>query len=155
MILYTNRPDMPPHNFIIAAWANSGFPAALAAAGFIVVTILFCLRVASSQQTRRDRRTAVIALCVVGWVFLHGMADNTYVYGEQRTMFLFALAIGFLYAMVSEPNNVIHTRTPRARTVSRRQSRDVNKQSPEGAKGNSGLTVAEAMTCRPGVPHSG
>ncbi|UXA19564.1 O-antigen ligase [Mycobacterium sp. SMC-4] len=98
IVAFTSR-RTPPHNFIIAAWANSGILAALVVVAFVAATILLGLRVAASQPTVRDRRTAVLALCVVAWVFLHGMADNTTLYGEQRTMILFALAIGYLYVM--------------------------------------------------------
>ena len=90
----------PPHNFLIAAWAVSGIVAAVVAIVFMVVAIAIGLRVAAAQPTVRDRRTAVFVLCAIAWVFIHGMADNTTLYGEQRSMFLVALAFGYLYAMM-------------------------------------------------------
>ncbi|WP_369815975.1 O-antigen ligase family protein [Mycobacterium sp. 852013-51886_SCH5428379] len=89
----------PPHNFIIAAWAYSGVVAAIVVVAFVVASLVVALRVAAAQSTVYHRRTAILALCAIAWVFLHGMADNTSVYGEQRSMFLFALAFGYLYAM--------------------------------------------------------
>jgi O-antigen ligase len=97
---------LPPHNYFIAAWVNSGLLAAVLVVAFVVVAIAFGLRAAVAQHTARDRRTAVIALCAMGWVFIHGMADNTAMYGDRQTMILFALTIGYLYAMWLSPNRV-------------------------------------------------
>jgi O-antigen ligase len=94
------RTDLPPHNLIVAAWASSGIVAAVLAIVFMVAAIAFGLRVAAAQSTVRDRRTAVLALSAIVWVFSHGMADNTTVYGETRSMILVGLAFGYLYAMV-------------------------------------------------------
>lgn len=96
---FVENPNQPPHNFIIAAWAYSGVFSAAAAIIFMVVAVAFGVRVAAAQPTVYDRRTAVLALLVIIWTFIHGMADNTSVYGEQRTMILFGLAFGYLYAM--------------------------------------------------------
>ncbi|UXA14944.1 O-antigen ligase family protein [Mycobacterium sp. SMC-8] len=109
MTRFTSRPDMPPHNLIIATWANSGTIAAIVAVVFIAAAIAFGLRVAAAQPTVHERRTAILALCAVTWVFLHGMADNTTVYGEQRSMILFALAIGYLYAMTPNMHRRQHS----------------------------------------------
>lgn len=98
-----SRSTLPPHNFLVAAWAYSGVVAVALAIAFLVVTIGFGFRVAMRQREIRDRRTAVITLCAVGWVFLHGMGDNTAIYGDRQTMILFAVAIGYLYAMSSSP----------------------------------------------------
>jgi O-antigen ligase len=97
---------LPPHNYLIAAWVNSGLLAAVLVVTFVLVVIALGLRATVAQPTGPDRRTAVIALCAIGWVFIHGMADNTAMYGDRQTMILFALAIGYLYAMQLMPNRV-------------------------------------------------
>lgn len=107
MARFTDQPELPPHNLISAAWAYSGIIAAMAAIAFLVVAMNFAVRVAAAQPTIRDRRTAVLALCAIAWVFLHGMADNTTIYGEQRTMILVALAFGYLYAMRPNPREPV------------------------------------------------
>ncbi|WP_131815159.1 O-antigen ligase family protein [Mycolicibacterium holsaticum] len=112
---FTHQTDMPPHNSLIAAWAHSGIAAATIALVFMITVIVFGVRVAAAQPTICDRRTAVIALCAVSWAFIHGMADNTAVYGEQRSMILVALAIGYLYVMKRE------VQPPTAGTNSQRQ----------------------------------
>jgi O-antigen ligase len=91
--------SLPPHNYLIAAWLNSGLVAAALVAGFIFTAVVFGLRVAGSQRTVRDRRTAVIALGAPGWAFLHGLGDNTGFYGDRASMILVALAFGYMYSM--------------------------------------------------------
>jgi O-antigen ligase len=100
---FTGEPNLPPHNLVVAAWADSGIAAAALAIVFMVTAIVIGLRVAAAQPTVRDRRTAVLAFCAIAWTFLHGMADNTTVYGEQLSMILVALAVGYLYAMMPSP----------------------------------------------------
>jgi O-antigen ligase len=98
-----SRSDLPPHNLLIASWAYSGIVAAVLAIVFIVAAIAFSLRIAAAQPTVRDRRTAAFALCAIAWVFVHGMGDNTALYGDRQGMILVALAFGYLYAMVRDP----------------------------------------------------
>lgn len=110
---FTDRPDLPPHNLILAAWAYSGIAAAILVLAFITLSLSIGLRVVTEQRTLRDRRTATIALYAIAWVFMHGMADNTNFYGEQRSMIVVALAFGYLYSMVpaSVDNNLAMSNT--------------------------------------------
>lgn len=94
-----SRTDLPPHNFLVAAWAYSGIVAVALAIAFMVAAIVFSFRTTTAQPTLFDRRTATLALCAIAWVFMHGMGDNTALYGDRQTMILFALAFGYLYAM--------------------------------------------------------
>jgi O-antigen ligase len=107
-----SRTDLPPHNFIVATWAYSGILAAVLSICFMVVTVAFGLRVVASQPTIRDRRTAVFALCAVAWAFLHGMGDNTAVYGDRQSMILVAIAFGYLFAMQQTPPAVTTDEIP-------------------------------------------
>jgi O-antigen ligase len=100
---FTGESGLPPHNFLVAAWANSGILALLIAILFVIVSLRICWRVAAAQHSMYDRRTAVVALCAVAWVFLHGMGDNTTLYGEQHTMMLIALVYAYVYSMMPVP----------------------------------------------------
>ncbi|MDG4664231.1 O-antigen ligase family protein [Mycobacterium sp. 236(2023)] len=93
--------NLPPHNYVIAAWAYSGIVAALIAIAFVAASLAFGFRVAVAQPSLRDRRTAILALCALAWVFFHGMADNTPFYGDRLTMILFAAALSYLYVIAS------------------------------------------------------
>jgi hypothetical protein len=73
---------------------------------FMAAVVAVGVKTAKTQPPIYERRTAVIALCAVAWVFAHGMADNTTLYGEQRTMIVFALAVGYVYVMRTEMSAV-------------------------------------------------
>ena len=102
-----SRHDLPPHNYIISAWVNSGIVAAILSVAFVFATIALGLRVTSAQRTLRDRSTAALALCIPAWVFLHGLGDNTGFYGDRHDMILFALAIGYLYCMEQDARPIV------------------------------------------------
>ena len=97
-----SRSDLPPHNVLIATWAYSGIVAVVLAVVFIVAAVAFGLRVVAAQPTVRDRRTAAFALSAIAWTFIHGMGDNTALYGDRQTMILIAVALGYLYSMVPD-----------------------------------------------------
>lgn len=101
-----SRSDLPPHNTLIATWAYSGIVAAVLAVVFIVAAIAVGLLFAAAQPRVRDRRTAVFATCAIAWVFLHGMGDNTGLYGDRQSMILVAVAFGYLYAMTGAGQQV-------------------------------------------------
>ncbi|MCV7227508.1 O-antigen ligase family protein [Mycolicibacterium komossense] len=111
---FTDRPDLPPHNLILAAWAYSGVVAAILVIAFIAMSLSMGFHVATAQATLRDRRTAMIAVYALAWVFMHGMADNTNVYGEQRSMIIVALALGYLYVMMQEAQQSPSSELPKA-----------------------------------------
>jgi len=83
----------PPHNLIIAAWANTGILGGITVVGFIVGCVVGGLVAAFRATDQRQRRIIVYALCGSGWVFIHGMADNTSIYGEPKTMVLLSLLL--------------------------------------------------------------
>ncbi|MGX9789841.1 O-antigen ligase family protein [Mycobacterium sp. MMS18-G62] len=97
-----SRSDLPPHNVLVATWAYSGIVAVVLAVVFIVAAIAFGIRVVAAQPTVRDRRNAAFALSAIAWVFIHGMGDNTALYGDRQTMILIAVAFGYLYSMVQD-----------------------------------------------------
>jgi O-antigen ligase len=101
-----SRADLPPHNVFVATWAYSGIVALAVVVVFMVATLVFGFRVAAAQPTLRDRRTAVLALCAIAWAFLHGMGDNTGLYGDRQSMILVAVAFGYLYAMARDRKQV-------------------------------------------------
>ncbi len=87
---------LPPHNLFIAAWASSGLPG-VAGLLFLAVTILVVLTaiVVKNVGTHLARTTA-FALGAWWWVLIHGMGDNTAVYGEAKSMILLAMLLGLV-----------------------------------------------------------
>ncbi|QAY63350.1 hypothetical protein ET495_08920 [Xylanimonas allomyrinae] len=85
---------LPPHNLLIAAWANGG----LLLLGGVLLTIGAVLRkcLQALGDARVPRLAGTAATCIFTWVFLHGMADNTAIYGESKTMILLVLALSWV-----------------------------------------------------------
>lgn len=83
----------PPHNLIIAAWADLGILGALAVVGFMAGRLVDGLAAAFQAQDMYQRQITVYALCGIIWVLAHGMADNTTIYGEVKTMILMSLLL--------------------------------------------------------------
>ncbi|MEZ0493341.1 O-antigen ligase family protein [Kineococcus sp. TBRC 1896] len=87
---------LPPHNLLIAAWAASGLPG-VAGLLLLALTILVVLTatVVKNVGTHLARTTA-FALGAWWWVLVHGMGDNTAVYGEAKSMILLAMLLGLV-----------------------------------------------------------
>jgi len=87
---------LPPHNLFIAAWANSGL---LGVAGllFLALTLLVVLTKAVVRLVGTPAaRTTAFALGAWWWVLIHGMGDNTAIYGEGKSMILLAMLLGLV-----------------------------------------------------------
>lgn len=95
----------PAHNFIIQAWADGGL---LLASAVLALTLGAVLAGYRRAQLHTCKREAASALCVVGafvWIALHGMADNTFYYGDPRSLVLFAFLLAVTDPM---PQRVRH-----------------------------------------------
>lgn len=87
---------LPPHNLFISAWAASGLPG-VAALLFLAITILVVLTAGVVRNVGTHvARTTAFALGAWWWVLIHGMGDNTAVYGEGKSMILLAMLLGLV-----------------------------------------------------------
>lgn len=77
---------MPPHNLLIATWANLGLVGALVVLAFMIVVVAGHLRFLALAPARPVARVAAWSLVAWAWVFIHGMGDNTTLYGDLHTM---------------------------------------------------------------------
>lgn len=77
------NPAFPPHNWVIAAWADTGL---LGTALTIVLVLLSAWTVIrTSRRTRGSERLAAFAVGIaLGWIVLHGLGDNTGFAGGPR-----------------------------------------------------------------------
>lgn len=87
---------LPPHNLVIAAWANGGIVAAACVIVFMLAVVAGLLGRICRSETLAEGKVYSAALCVAAWVFIHGMGDNTVIYGHHTTMAFVALALGCL-----------------------------------------------------------
>ncbi|MFD0045371.1 O-antigen ligase family protein [Pseudarthrobacter scleromae] len=90
--------SLPPHNMIIAAWANAGILAAASIIVFLVtVAVSFALKILASENPAA-RKTMAYGLMALAWMSIHAMGDNTTFYGETRTAFFAAVALAYYFA---------------------------------------------------------
>lgn len=90
---YVDISTFPPHNLVLAAWSNSGTLAAL----LILVYIVWSVRLGARRVSETLSSGPLASLWVLAglvWIFIHGMGDNTGVYGDWRSMSLIAVLVG-------------------------------------------------------------
>lgn len=85
--------SLPPHNSIVAAWANGGLVLAVMVCLFMGGLLLAHFRELVSTPSLAGRLELGAALCSLAWVFAHGMADNTNIYGDQHSLFVVAALV--------------------------------------------------------------
>lgn len=96
--------QLPPHNLVIAAWANGGIAAAACVVVFMLAVVLGLVVRIWRSESLTEAKVYAAALCVAGWVFIHGMGDNTVIYGHHVSLVFIALAIGcFVVTATPQP----------------------------------------------------
>jgi len=113
--------SIPPHNLLLAAWVNTGLIGLILTLTIIVLVTFASAAALSRTPGRRQRITIACAVVATWWVFLHGMADNTTVYGEMKSMVLVVVAIVIIgmpgRGSDIEGPRVARRRLPRGHTV--------------------------------------
>ncbi|WP_432488096.1 O-antigen ligase family protein [Kineococcus sp. SYSU DK018] len=89
---------LPPHNLLIAAWASTGLAGVLVLLVLAATVLHRLLAVVVRRAGSPLARTAGFALGAWLWALVHGMGDNTAVYGEAKSMILLALLLGVVTA---------------------------------------------------------
>ncbi|NHU47591.1 O-antigen ligase family protein [Rhodococcus sp. A14] len=92
---YIGRSDYPPHNILIDAWSKTGIIGVLAVSCFLGIILIRYIVVARSANDKQLLQVNAYGMAAWSWVFIHGMGDNTGIYGEWKSMFLLATLIGY------------------------------------------------------------
>lgn len=89
------NPAFPPHDWLIQVWSDTGLLSLLA-----VIVLIGLIAVQAVRLTRGSGRPwapeRVLAAVAIGWILIHGLADNTGVYGGPRLLVIAALAVAML-----------------------------------------------------------
>jgi O-antigen ligase len=88
----------PPHNMLIAAWADYGLAGALLISVIILTFVVLTVRRVANAPTRRSRQALLWVGVGMLWLFLHGQADNTGLYGALQSLPMAAMAFGLIAA---------------------------------------------------------
>ena len=102
--------DYPPHNLFIYTWSQSG----IVAVALIPAVWIALIRDTAGRSAERYKTTC--AWIALGWVALHGMADNTTLFGDVHTAAFIGVGFGLLllHSEVARANHPI----PRRRIAS-------------------------------------
>jgi O-antigen ligase len=92
--------QLPPHNFLLQAWANTGvvgflLEAALALTPILIAAANLWRRAQLPGATRRDLAADALAFFAVCWVPVHGLMDTTTFFGDGHSLALYAVAVAF------------------------------------------------------------
>jgi O-antigen ligase len=87
---------VPPHNFLLAAWINTGIAGLVLTVWIVVATTVVAVVSLRATQQLRQRAAVALGLAGVWWVYLHGLGDNTTVFGEQKSMILTVFAVALV-----------------------------------------------------------
>lgn len=136
--------SLPPHNLIIAAWANGGILASAFVVLFMLVVVLSFIRKVWESRDSADARVAASGLCAVLWIFIHGMGDNTNIYGHSVTLVLAAIAVG---ALAVKPQALSVLQTPVGKLSARQVQ--ASKRNGHAFRNLEGLAAREVSLDRP------
>lgn len=88
--------ERPAHNLFLQAWLDGGAVYVLMIAAFALVCVVVGLRALRAAQSGREALASAAVLMSVMWVFAHGLADNTWVYGDWHSLPYFGVAVAVL-----------------------------------------------------------
>ena len=87
---------LPPHNVLIAAWAEAGLITALLNVAVLIYLLWVIWGAVKAAPTIRYARTTMILAFAIVWPAAHSFADNTQVFGTMHTVMLFAAVVAYL-----------------------------------------------------------
>jgi O-antigen ligase len=91
----------PPHNVLIAAWSTTGIAGLVLSAVFFALTFHLVFR-GWSQRPDDGKKFVTWAGVAVGWILIHGMGDNTDVFGEIHLIPIVSLLIAYIIRDIGE-----------------------------------------------------
>ncbi len=87
-------PRYPPHNVVIQAWAQLGIAGALLAACFFATVLrASATKMLQVECSPGNSYAPAAVLAALAWVLVHGMGDNTSIFGDSHTMPLVAVFV--------------------------------------------------------------
>lgn len=86
---------LPPHNILLAAWSVTGIVGLLLTVAYFGVLIWLVLRNLSVKSSL-NRGFVAFAGAAIAWIVIHGMGENTDIFGEIHLIPVLALLLAFL-----------------------------------------------------------
>lgn len=114
--------DYPPHNSILFSLTRVGIVGGVLVVLVTLAGIRACLHRIEAQRTFTMRLAMTCGAGTWVWVFVHGMGDNTEVFGTFQSLPMLALALGFCVSLGSSAGE-LEDGVPRAAAQDRAMTR--------------------------------
>ncbi|WFE50009.1 O-antigen ligase family protein [Micromonospora sp. WMMD1155] len=111
--------SFPPHNVLLAGWAATGLAGLVLIAVFFALTLRLAVR-AVNTGGHRHRTFALWATAAVAWTLIHGLGDNTEIFGDIHLIPILSLLVAYLVVgdrKESNPHATPHRRDPETSTI--------------------------------------
>ena len=86
----------PAHNWFLQAWLDGGVVYALLHVALVVAVVKLALRGITQGGTKTQLQIRTFSLAGFMWIVIHGMGDNTALYGDPLTVVPLAIIIAML-----------------------------------------------------------
>ncbi|TWH68689.1 O-antigen ligase [Micromonospora olivasterospora] len=134
--------SFPPHNVLLSAWAATGLAGLVLTVAFFTLALRLALPVLTGGNQGR-RVLALWAAAAVGWTLIHGLGDNTDIFGDIHLIPILSLLLAHLIVGGGEESNDhahAHRRDPASPAVPAvgglyRESGDITAQLPTVVRG--------------------
>ncbi|MET8088643.1 O-antigen ligase family protein [Micromonospora sp. NPDC005220] len=131
--------SFPPHNVLLAAWAATGLAGLVLSAVFFALALRLAVRAARTGDGRY-RTFALWTTAAIAWTLIHGLGDNTEIFGDIHLIPILSLLVAYLIVGDREESNdhaTAHRRDPATSTVPA-----VGDVHPEPGSGDAQLPAA-------------
>ncbi|MET8365747.1 O-antigen ligase family protein [Micromonospora sp. NPDC005194] len=96
--------SFPPHNVLLAAWAATGLVGLVLTAAFFTLALRLAVRVVTNGEPRH-RAFALWTTAAIAWTLIHGLGDNTEIFGDIHLIPILSLLVAFLIGGGREESN--------------------------------------------------
>ncbi|MFG3701486.1 O-antigen ligase family protein [Micromonospora sp. NPDC047620] len=96
--------SFPPHNVLLAAWAATGLAGLVLTVAFFTLAVRLTLPVLAGGNEGR-RVLALWATAAVGWTLIHGLGDNTDIFGDIHLIPILSLLLAHVIVGGGEESN--------------------------------------------------
>ncbi len=96
--------SFPPHNVLLAAWAATGLAGMVLTAVFFALALRLAVR-AVTAGGHQQRTFALWTTAAIAWTLIHGMGDNTEIFGDIHLIPILSLLVAYLIVGDREESN--------------------------------------------------
>ncbi|MEU1396121.1 O-antigen ligase family protein [Micromonospora zamorensis] len=96
--------SFPPHNVLLAAWAATGLAGLVLTVVFFTLALRLAVR-AAMASVGKHRTFALWTTAAIAWTLIHGLGDNTEIFGDIHLIPVLSLLVAYLIVGNREESN--------------------------------------------------